>query len=152
MMNYEIVTLDEKTIVGFSARTNNSSPEMSSVIGGLWKKLYSESNLATITDRTNDKAVGVYTDYAANEKGDYTVIAAFEVSDSQNAPKDMAVYKIPSGKYAKFVVRGNMVTAVSDFWQELWKMNLERTFICDFEEYQNADFENAEIHIYIGIR
>lgn len=31
-------------------------------------------------------------------------------------------------------------------------MDLERTFICDFEEYQNTDFENAEIYIYIGIR
>lgn len=151
-MNYEIVTLTEKTIVGFSARTNNSSPEMSSVIGGLWQKLYSENSLTVLTNRMNDKAVGVYTDYAENDMGYYTAIAAFEVSDSQNVPNDMTVHIIPSGKYAKFVVKGNMVTAVSAFWQKLWKMDLERTFICDFEEYQNADFENAEIHIYIGIR
>lgn len=150
-MNYEIVTLPEKTIVGFSARTNNSSAEMSSIIGGLWQKLYSENSRMTITNRTNNKAVGVYTDYAANETSDYTAIAAFEVSDCQNVPNGMTVHEIRAGKYAKFVVKGNMLTAVSDFWQELWNMNLERTFICDFEEYQNADFENAEIHIYIGI-
>ena len=45
-----------------------------------------------------------------------------------------------------------MVTAVNDFWQQLWGMNLNRSFVCDFEEYQNADPENAEIHIYIGIK
>lgn len=45
-----------------------------------------------------------------------------------------------------------MITAVSEFWQKLWNLNLDRSFICDFEEYQNADLENAEIHIYIGLK
>lgn len=45
-----------------------------------------------------------------------------------------------------------MITAVAQFWQELWKMDLPRSFVCDFEEYQNADPENAEIHIYIGLK
>ena len=30
-------------------------------------------------------------------------------------------------------------------------MDLDRNYKCDFEEYQNADVENAEIHIYISI-
>lgn len=60
--------------------------------------------------------------------------------------------KIPAGKCAKFVVRGNMVTAVQESWQEIWSMELERSFVCDFEEYQNADPEDAEIHIYIGLK
>lgn len=34
-MKYEIVTLKEKIAVGVSARTNNLSPDMSMVIGGL---------------------------------------------------------------------------------------------------------------------
>lgn len=33
-MEYEIVTLDEKTAVGITARTNNASPDMGAVIGG----------------------------------------------------------------------------------------------------------------------
>lgn len=45
-----------------------------------------------------------------------------------------------------------MVAAVQQFWTELWKMNLKRSFVCDFEEYQNADVENAEIHIYISLK
>lgn len=150
-MNYEIVSLEEKTIVGFSARTNNASPEMGEVIGGLWRKLYSENGCALLDGRVNGKAVGVYTDYDNNHTGDYTVIAACEVSQAQNIPEHMTVRKIPAGKYAKFVVKGNMLTAVSDFWRKLWDMDLNRTFVCDFEEYQNADFDNAEIHIYISV-
>ena len=32
-MNYEIVTLEEKTVAGISARTNNGSPDMGAVTG-----------------------------------------------------------------------------------------------------------------------
>jgi predicted transcriptional regulator YdeE len=42
--------------------------------------------------------------------------------------------------------------AVSDFWQKLWNMDLARTTICDFEEYQDSNMEDGTIHIYIGIQ
>lgn len=151
-MQYEIVNLTEKVVAGFSAITNNTSPEMSSVIGGLWQKLYSKNGCEGLTNRVNDKAVGIYTNYAGNHLDDYTVIAACEVKNLENIPDNMEIHKIPEGKYAKFIVRGNMITAVSEFWQKLWNLNLDRSFICDFEEYQNADLENAEIHIYIGLK
>ncbi len=35
-MNYEIVQLEEMKAVGIKARTNNTSPDMGAVIGGLW--------------------------------------------------------------------------------------------------------------------
>ncbi len=150
-MNYEIVNLEEKAVAGFSARTNNASPDMAAVIGGLWQKLYSLDGCFTLKNRTNEKALGIYTDYADDEKSDYTVVAACEVS-SGDIPDNFELRTIPAGKYAKFVVKGHMVDAVQQFWTELWKMELERSFVCDFEEYQNADTENAEIHIYIGLK
>lgn len=150
-MEHEIVFLEEKNVAGFSARTNNSSPEMGTVIGGLWQKLYLPENFSEITDRKNEKALGIYTDYSSDEQGDYTVMAAFEVkSDAPQAGFELR--KIPAGRYAKFIVKGNMHSAVRDFWEKLWGMGLERSFVCDFEEYQNADPENAEIHIYIGLK
>lgn len=150
-MNYEIVNLEEKTVAGFSARTNNASPDMGIVIGGLWQKLYSNEGCFTLKNRVNDKALGIYTDYADDEKADYTVITACEVNDG-DIPENFELQKIPAGKYAKFVVKGHMVAAVQQFWTELWKMSLERSFVCDFEEYQNANVENAEIHIYISLK
>ncbi|WP_445491321.1 hypothetical protein [Niallia sp. 03133] len=42
-----------------------------------------------------------------------------------------------------------MQQAVGAFWQKLWKMDLNRKYSNDFEEYQScSDGENAEIHIY----
>ena len=44
-MNYEIVQLEEMKAVGIKARTNNTSPDMGAVIGGLWGIFYSQGIL-----------------------------------------------------------------------------------------------------------
>lgn len=49
------------------------------------------------------------------------------------------------------MVKGDMQKAVAEAWQEIWKMDLKRSYGYDFEEYQNDDMENAEIHIYISL-
>ena len=151
-MEYEIISLEEKIVAGFSARTNNASPDMTNVIGGLWQRLYSQDGYPLIQNKANNKAIGMYTDYSSDENGEYTVAVGCEVSEVFDAVGDIEFRTIPAGKYAKFIVRGNMVKAVNDFWQELWQMELDRAFVCDFEEYQNADPDNAEIHIYIGLK
>ncbi len=74
------------------------------------------------------------------------------MEEADELPEGMVVRTIPAGTYAKFVVRGNMIKAVAEFWQELWKMDLPRAFVCDFEEYQNGDMEDALVHIYIGLK
>lgn len=150
-MDYEIVTLNEKTVVGYSACTSNSSSDMGQVIGGLWEHFFSEEGYFKIGNKVNDKTLGIYTDYTKEEKGEYTVVVACEVNSIEGV-SDFVVRKIPAGKYAKFIVKGNMITAVAQFWQELWQLELDRSFLCDFEEYQNSDCENAEIHIYIGLK
>lgn len=151
-MDYETVELKEKLVAALCARTSNASPEMAKVIGGLWQKFYTPGCYDRIPNRTNEKALGIYTDYADKEKGEYTAAVGCEVKEKGAMPEGIEIITVPAGKYAKFIVKGNMVTAVNDFWQQLWGMSLDRTFVCDFEEYQNADPENAEIHIYIGIK
>ena len=151
-MNYEIVELTEKTVVGLTARTNNASSDMGAVIGGLWNRFFGEGIFNAIGQKANDKTLGIYTDYAGNENDDYSVVVACEVTAADAVPSGAVVKTIAAGKYAKFVVQGHMQTAVADFWQQLWAMKLPRAYVYDFEEYQNADPENALIHIYIGLR
>ena len=128
------------------------SPDMQSSIGELWQKLFTDEMYPKIKGKKNEKALGIYTDYEQAEKGGYTVIAGCETEGSGKLPSGMVETKIPAGKYAKFVVHGHMERVVSEFWEKLWNMDLPRTFVCDFEEYQNGDMENTEIHIYIGIK
>lgn len=150
-MNYEIVTLEEKITAGIAARTSNASPDMGAVIGGLWNRFFSEGIFASIPNKVNDRALGIYTDYAQEEKADYTVLTACEVSAEPEAGT-LTVCRIPAGRYVRFAVRGNMHMAVAAAWEEIGRMDLPRAYRCDFEEYRNADMEHAEIDIYIGLQ
>lgn len=151
-MNYEIVELTEKTVVGLTARTNNAAPDMGAVIGGLWNRFFGDGVYMAIDQKVNDKTMGIYTDYTGNENDDYSVVVACEVNTADTVPNGAVVKKIPAGRYAKFEVTGHQQAAVAEFWQQLWAMKLPRAYVCDFEEYQNCDPENALIHIYIGLK
>jgi predicted transcriptional regulator YdeE len=146
-MNYEIVNIKEKTIVGISTKTGNSDPEMSVKISKLWSDLYQGGVSAKIRNRVNEYAIGLYSDYTENE---YSVTAGNEVSKSENS--ELITRIIPAGRYAKFSVHGSMEKAVADAWSEIWKMELDRSYTGDFEEYLNSDFENADINIYIALK
>ena len=143
-MNYEIVELKEKTIVGFAARTSNEDPQMGAIIGGLWKQLYTPENTEKIQNRVNAYAIGLYSDY---DKEGYQVTAGFEVSDAESG-NGLAVKNIPAGRYAKFSVHGDMIEAVANSWKEIWETPLDRTFTGDFEEYLSQE----DIDIYIAIK
>ena len=151
-MKYEIVNLMEKNVIGVSARTNNMSPDMGQVIGGLWNRFYGEGIHTAIANKKNDKALGIYTDYEGTELDDYTLVVGCETEGTGAVPAGTQVRTIPGGRYAKFVVTGDTQKVVAEFWEKLWEMNLPRSFNSDFEEYQNNDMENAEIHIYIGLK
>lgn len=151
-MKYEIVNLKEKTVAGVKGRTNNSAPDMGMVIGKLWSDFYEKGIYQAIEGKKNDKALGIYMDYESDEKGDYTLMVGCETANSEKVSDDISKTVIPAGKYAKFVVEGDMQKAAAAFWQELWTMKLPRSFVCDFEEYQNSDMEHACIHIYIGLK
>ncbi|NFA42010.1 AraC family transcriptional regulator [Clostridium botulinum] len=150
-MNYEVVNLKEKKVVGVTARTKNCDENMIKIIGSLWQNLYEGGVYNTIKNKVNDKAIGIYSDYESDVNSEYSVTVGCEVNEIEDISEDTIVKVIPSGKYAKFIVRGQVQQAVNDFWQELWNMKLNRNYKCDFEEYQNCDMENAEIHIYISI-
>lgn len=146
-MNYEIVNLKEKVIVGVSVATSNEDPKMTEKIGKLWVGLYQGGVNAKIRNKVNEYAIGLYSDYSENG---YIVTAGNEVAKSEN--DEFVTKVIPAGRYAKFSVHGDMEKAVAQAWGEIWNMDLDRSFTGDFEEYLNSDFENADIDIYIALK
>ena len=146
-MDYKVVQLEEKIIVGVSALTGNSDPDMGEIIRGLWKELYQGGVSAIIKNKSNQYAIGLYSDYTSNQ---YCVTAGNEVFNAENP--DLTVKIIPAGKYAKFSVHGNMEKAVAKAWEEIWQMDLDRSFTEDFEEYLSDDRNNCDIDIYIAIK
>ncbi|MPW26736.1 AraC family transcriptional regulator [Alkalibaculum sp. M08DMB] len=146
-MNYEIVNLEEKIIVGVSTETSNEDPKMGEKIGKLWAELYQGGVNAKINNKVNNYAIGLYSNYTENG---YIVTAGNEVEKSEN--DELTTKVIPAGRYAKFSVRGHMEKAVAQAWGKIWSMDLDRSFTGDFEEYINSDFANADIDIYIALK
>lgn len=151
-MDYEVVTLAEKKVVGISTRTNNFAPDMGEKIGQLWQQFYDENIYPKIPNTANAKALGIYTEYEADEKADYTVMVACEVSETSDG---FETRLIKAGKYAKFVVKAEqdqVFAEVAAAWHDIWQMVLPRSFDADFEEYQESLEKDAEVHIYIGLK
>lgn len=151
-MDYEIVTLQEKMAAGITARTNNHAPDMGRVIGGLWESFYGKGFYEAIPADRRGRVLGIYSNYESDENGDYDMTVACELTAEADLPETFTVRSIPAGRYAKFVIRGDVQQALVQFWQELWGMDLNRSFRADFEEYQEMSGEEAEIHVYIGLK
>lgn len=151
-MNYEIVNLEEKKVAGIRLRSSNNDPEMGRAIGEAWQNFFGKGIYESIPGRKNEKSIGLYTNYENNENGLYDVMVCCEVKENTDIPDSIDTEIIPSGKYAKFLVKGHVQEAVQEFWMKLWNMDLERRYSGDFEEYQPGnDMNNSEIHIYISL-
>lgn len=152
MMNYQIVQLQAKKVAGLKIRTNNQSETMGREIGALWQKFYNGA-FSSIPGQVTGYGIGLYTNYASDESGDYDMFACCEVTEEAVIPEQFETAVIPAGSYAEFVVHGDVQRDVAAFWEELWQMPLNRSFTGDFEEYRCTDsMENARIHIFIALK
>lgn len=148
-MNYEIVNLEEKIFIGISERTGTNDPQCQAKIGGLWQKYMSEGICDSINNKANDYCVGLYSDYDFGNFS-YDILVGREVSEAYDTR--LTVKKIPGGRYALFKIKGDVVKDVSKAWEVIWKMNLDRSFTGDFEEYLSNENGIAEINIYIALK
>lgn len=148
-MDYKVVELKEKKILGVSARTGNGKPDMQQVIGGLWNDYYGNGVCQSIESKVSEHAFGIYSDY---ENDTYKVTVGAEVKEFPEDLRNLSQLIIPAGKYACFHVFGDQVKAVSEAWNEIWGTKLERTFTGDFEEYVSFDGVNAAVDIYVAVK
>ena len=152
-MKYEIVELEEKIVEGIEVKTTNENGKSIQDIANMWQTFFMQGIYENIENKVNDKTVGLYTDYEKDYTKPYNFVVCTEVSENSKDVENRVVKVIPKGKYAKFVIHGDVQNAVGQAWQEIWKMDLNRKYTCDFEEYQNNsnDMQNQEIHIYIAV-
>ena len=147
-MKYEIVELEEKIVEGIAIKTSNQNVKSIQDIGETWQKLFANGIYEKIQNKVNNKTIGLYTEYEGDYTKPYTFVAGTEVRSKTDNCKI-----IEKGKYAKFVIIGDVQNSIGQAWQEIWNMDLKRKYTCDFEEYQNnsEDMQNQEIHIYIAL-
>ena len=162
-MQPKIVQLDAFEVVGIAARTNNakeSGPD--GAIAKLWQRVMQEHVLDSIPGKLDQSIYAVYTDYASDANGDYTIGLGAKVRSSADtlAPKGMVMKTVPAGRYAVFTSdRGPVAKIVVETWKRIWAYyqapdHGARAYRSDFELYdqRSADPSKAQVDIYIGLK
>ena len=151
-MNYEIVELPERTIVGPTIRTSNNSPEEVAAIGQLWGRFMGEGMDRTIHETRVEPygCFGLYYDYDMSDMG-YTMLVGCETS--ADAPEGMEAQTIAAGRYAKIAIRGgDCVASVAKAWADE-ELCAQRAYTVDFEAYlPGEDMSCADIDVYVALR
>ncbi|MCO5384775.1 effector binding domain-containing protein [Desulfosporosinus sp.] len=114
-MDYEVVLVDEKTVVGLMVTTTNEENRAMTDIGMLWGEFLQAGVYYSISNKINPKGIGLYTDYEGDFTKPYRFLACCEVSEATDLATKMVVKMIPRGNYAKFIVKGHMQHAVAEF-------------------------------------
>lgn len=153
-MDYTIVELAEKRIVGLTVRTSNNALDCAEKIGGVWQAFMSEDTAASIPDAVTEPYMcfGLYYDYAMPDQS-YTVMVGCESSGQASGPLQELV--IPAGTYAKFTVHGDCVDTVTNAWNEIWaleELTARRAWTVDFEAYPPGEKQtDIDIDLYIAL-
>ncbi len=155
-MQYEIVELPARTIVGPAIRTSNNTPEEGAAIGALWQRFMENGMHEAIADAQLEPytCYGAYFNYDMQTMSYDMMVACETVSDI--VPEGMQRYDIPAGRYAKFALHGDCVNTVQEAWLAIWNdadLVAKRSFTVDFEAYPPAeDMNDTDIDIYIALK
>lgn len=139
-------------IVGIELHTDNSEIGLQK-IGEHWNRFYQEQVLQLISYRKNNKIVALYTNYEKDHTGPYSLILGAEVNATKNVPQGMVSVQVPQQTYNIFTAKGAMPKALVATWQKIWNTDMQRTFVADFELYDERSNQGSasEVDIYIAV-
>jgi predicted transcriptional regulator YdeE len=145
--------IHSKKIAGISVRTINADEMVSekAKIPQLWDKFYTETLGAKIS---GSPVYGLYTNYASDMNGEYTVLAGVEVESTDETASNLEVLDITDGKYLVFEGEGPMPQVVFETWGKIWQYFSSeetkhvRAYTSDFELYKS----DTKVAIYIAIK
>jgi len=141
-------------IIGIETQTTNENGKSAKDLGKLWEQFYTENIPSKISNKISNEIYSIYTDYESDYTGKYTCVIGMKVNSLNQIPNGLIGREFKSGKYQKFVAKGQMPNAVIGTWQQIWKKDkeLNRKYTSDFEVYgqESQNGENSEVEIYIA--
>jgi predicted transcriptional regulator YdeE len=157
--------LPEIKLIGITCRTNNtnifSTDPSTNILAATVQKYFHNGLNSKIPNRKKPGTTYcVYTNYESDFTGDYTYFIGEEVANFDGIAEGFETLTIPNQSYIKFTNEsGPMPNVCINMWKDIWKMNAyklggERSYIADFEVYDNRaqDHNNVVLDIYIGVK
>lgn len=137
-MHPTLLDLDrDLVVIGLSTRT--SPARAVEDIPALWQRFLGGGPPA-------GDIYAVYCDYAADFRGEYTLVLGTLAEPSAPVPADRRRVRIPRGAYAAFQRRGDPQQVVWQTWMHVngeWRDRERRRYIADFERYHGDEIEIA---------
>lgn len=98
----------------------------------------------------------VYCDYEKDGSAPYTMVLGFAVDAATEVPKGLRRVRIPSGRYARFEVKGQPQQALGAAWGFIngaWEQKSSRRFIADAERYLAPPAADGSVHaeVLVGV-
>lgn len=148
-------TIEKFYIIGISVRTTNEGGQAAKDIPQLWDRFVSEDIESKIPNKASTDLYGIYTEYEGDFMQPYTTIVGYKVSSLDNIPEGLIGLTIETANYEGFTAKGKLSDdIVFNKWTEIWKSDLDRAYLADFEIYpeKSCEMDNAEIGIFVSIK
>lgn len=149
------LTIPEFHVIGISVRTTNENAQSGKDIPMLWNRFRSEGILEKIPGKIDNSVYCIYTEYEKDHTKPYTTLLGCRVNNLDKIPDGMTGKTFAEAEYSKRSVKGNILEGlVFNEWLRIWESDLDRTFVADFEIYNEneKDPTNMKVDIFIGVR
>lgn len=136
-------------VVGIELKTSNDRAFKEIPLH--WQKFYQESILDKIPNKVSRDVFAVYTNFqneGKNNEGIYSFVIGAQVKNFDQVPPTFASTVIPKSKRHVFKVPAGHPEKVGEKWQEIWKADIQKTYIADYERYP----ESGDIGIFVGVK
>jgi predicted transcriptional regulator YdeE len=150
------------SIAGIEVRTSNAKEATSEgVIGKQWQKFFQDGVLQKIPNKIDGNVYAVYSDYASDHNGEYSLTIGAKIADGSQVPAGFVVKTVPAGNYAVVTSeKGPVAGVVIAAWQRVWDLEQKkelggtRAYKADFEFYDQraANPQEAQVDIYLGLK
>ena len=140
--------------LALKTRTTNADGQSGRDCGMLWQEFSTGGYFEKIPGKLNGNVLAVYHDYESDHTGSFAYFIGCAVNPDAELPEGLTALTIPEGIYEKFTATGKMPDCVADTWHKIWKTDMPRTYVADFEMYgeKSMDWNNAEVEVFIGVK
>jgi predicted transcriptional regulator YdeE len=150
------------SVIGICVRTSNAKETTSDgVIGKQWQKFFQEGVLQQIPNKVDSSIYAVYSDYASDKNGEYSLTLGARVPDGSAVPAGLVLKTVHAGSYAVVTSdQGPVAKVVVSAWQRVWEMEDKhalggaRAYQTDYEFYDQraANPQDSQVDLYIGLK
>jgi predicted transcriptional regulator YdeE len=144
------------TLAGLALKkkTTNANGQAAIDCGNLWQEFEKGNYAGKIPGKLDDQLFAVYHDYEGDYEQPYFYFIGCRVAPGSLIPAGMDSLTLTGGSYLQFVAEGKMPDCVADTWRKIWKTNLDRAYIADFEVYdeRSTNWDKAVVDIFVGVR